>query len=115
MDWNELRQEWREQAPAARLLAVEEIRALDGSLWKQVRRRDLIETVAGIAVAGIFGVGALRGMLAGEWVAAAFGLLVAVWGASLPFQLKDTGSTAISGAAAPCRKVRQIQRWVPSK
>lgn len=88
MDWNELRQEWREHAPAARLLAVEEIRALDGSLWKQVRRRDLIETIAGIAVLGIFGTGALRAMLAGEWVAAAFGLLVAAWGASLPFQLK---------------------------
>ena len=46
MDWNQLRHDWQDAAPAAPMMAVDELRRRDRSLWTKVRRRDLLETVA---------------------------------------------------------------------
>ncbi|MBJ6979653.1 hypothetical protein [Luteimonas sp. MC1895] len=88
MDWDKMRNQWRDAAPAAPLMAVDELRALDASLWKKVRRRDMVETVAAVVVVIFFALTALGTMAEREWVQAGFALLIVAWAAWLPFQLR---------------------------
>ena len=50
MDWDKLKDAWGDTAADAPLMAVEELRTLDRAMWKKVRRRDLVETVAAVIV-----------------------------------------------------------------
>ena len=94
MDWDKLRTEWRGAVPAAALLEVDALRALDRSLWKKVRRRDLVETIAAVVVAVFFAVVAIGTLARGEWLQAASALLISSWGAWLPFRLRRSRKAA---------------------
>ena len=95
MDWDRMRTEWREATPAATLLTVEDIRQRDAALWKTVRRRDTLESIAGVFVAIFFAVMAIGAVAKGAWVQAGFALLVAAWGAELPFRLRRNRRQAL--------------------
>ncbi len=87
MDWDRIRTQWREATPSANLLSLHELRTRDGALWKTVRRRDLLETIAGVFVAIFFGAMTIVALSRGEWLQGGFALLVAGWGAELPFRM----------------------------
>ena len=97
MDWNQLRHDWQDAAPAAPMMAVDELRRRDRSLWTKVRRRDLLETVAAVAVVVWFGLMAIVALVEGAWLQAAFTLLVVAWGAVLPFGLRRSRRLARDG------------------
>ncbi|HEY4530327.1 MAG TPA: hypothetical protein VIG97_08365 [Luteimonas sp.] len=94
MDWNELRNQWRAGAPAAPLMAVDELRTRDASLWKKVRRRDLVETTAAVIVAVFFALSTLGTLVERAWLQAAFSLLITAWAVCLPFQLRRARRSA---------------------
>lgn len=94
MDWDKLRDAWRDAAPEAPLMAAEELRARDRSLWKKVRRRDLLETVAAVIVAVFFMLVAVGALVEGEWMQAASALLIAGWATWLPFKLRQARRAA---------------------
>lgn len=94
MDWDKLQDQWRASVPAVPLIAAEELRTLDRSLWRTVRRRDLVETVAAVVVGVFFALITLASLLEREWLQAAFALLVTAWGAALPFQLRRARQAA---------------------
>lgn len=94
MDWDKLRSEWREATPEASMMAAEELRARDRSLWKQVRRRDLVETVAAVIVVVFFSLVVIGALAEGEWLQVASALLIASWGAWLPFKLRQARRAA---------------------
>lgn len=111
MDWDKLRNEWRDEAPVAPLMAADELRALDRSLWKKVRMRDRVETLAAVVVAGFFALVALGTLVRGEWLQAASALLLVAWGAWLPFQLRRARrAAALDGHGASTLDFLRSQR-----
>lgn len=111
MDWDRIRTEWREATPAMQLLPAEELRDRDGALWKTVRRRDLIETIAGVFVAIFFGAMTIVALAKGAWSQAGFALLVAAWAAELPFRLHRNRRLALQpGHGLPLREFLVRQR-----
>lgn len=88
MDWDRLRQRWQHDAPTAPAISIDELRSLDRTIRKQVRQRDLLETVAAAVVAVFFGFTALGSAANGEWVASGFALLIAVWAVVVPLRLR---------------------------
>ncbi|MGY0651553.1 hypothetical protein ACW7GZ_06760 [Luteimonas sp. A537] len=88
MDWDKMRNAWRGDAPTVRLLPMEELRTRDQALWKKVRRRDLVETVAAVLVVIFFALITLAALVEGEWLQAGFALLITAWGVALPFRLR---------------------------
>ena len=94
MDWDKLRNQWRETAPAAPLMAVDELRALDASLWKKVRRRDMVETAAAVIGAVFFGLTTVGTLVEREWLQAGFALLITAWAVWLPFRLRRARRSA---------------------
>ena len=111
MDWDKLRNQWRETAPAAPLMAVDELRALDASLWKKVRRRDMVETIAAVVVAAFFGLTTLGTLVEREWLQAGFALLITAWAAWLPFRLRRARrSAAVDGHGASMLDYLRRQR-----
>ncbi|MGY0611924.1 hypothetical protein [Luteimonas sp. A501] len=88
MDWDKMRNAWRGDAPTVCLLPMEELRTRDQALWKKVRRRDLVETVAAVLVVIFFALITLAALVEGEWLQAGFALLITAWGVALPFRLR---------------------------
>ncbi len=88
MDWNRMREQWQHDAPAASAVSIEKLRSLDLTLQKQVRRRDLIETVAAVAMAVFFTFVALGLTANAEWVALGFALLLVTWAIAVPLRLR---------------------------
>lgn len=88
MDWDKLRHEWRREAPDLPMAAMDEVRTRDRRLWWKVRLRDRIETAVAVVVALFFGLVAVGDGARGDWVEAGFALLIAIWAAVLPFQLR---------------------------
>lgn len=88
MDWNDIRQRWREDVPPARLASIDELQRADARLATAVRRRDRIETVAAVVVALLFLVGCIVAAIQGLWIEMAFGLVVLAWAAWLPFAFR---------------------------
>lgn len=88
MDWDSMKQQWRQDAPVAAAVSIEELQSLDGTLRKRVRRRDLIETVAAVAVAIFFTLTALGMAAEGEWVAFGSSVLLVVWAVVVPLRLR---------------------------
>lgn len=95
MDWDTIRKEWRRALPDAPLLSMEELRKRDRSLWKTVRRRDLVETIAGGFVAVFFALVAIRALGSGAWMQGGFALLIAAWGVYLPFPMHRSQRLAL--------------------
>ena len=89
MDWDSMKQQWRQDAPVAAAVSIEELQSLDGTLRKRVRRRDLIETVAAVAVAIFFTLTALGMAAEGEWVALGFSVLLVLWAVAVPLRLRQ--------------------------
>lgn len=89
MDWDKMRQQWQEQtpAPAGDLVPVDVLQDRDRALWRKVRWRDLIETVAALVVAVFFALLALEAVVKGNWLAAGSALLIAAWAVFVPFHL----------------------------
>lgn len=85
MDWDDIRQRWREDVPDAPLTSIDELQRSDRKLERAVRRRDLIETAAAWLVAAIFSLGCVVAAVQGRWVLLFFGLIVAVWAMWVPF------------------------------
>lgn len=88
MDWNDIRQRWREDVPPARLASIDELQRADARLATAVRRRDRIETVAAVVVALLFLVGCIAAAIQGLWIEMVFGLVVLAWAAWLPFAFR---------------------------
>jgi len=88
MDWNDIRQRWREDVPLARLASIDELQRADARLATAVRRRDRIETVAAVLVALLFLVGCIVAAIQGLWIELVFGLVVLAWAAWLPFAFR---------------------------
>lgn len=111
MEWDRLRDQWRQQATDASLMAVEELRTRDATLWKKVRRRDLLETIAAVIVAVFFTFTVVGSLARGEWLQAAFAALLVAWAAWLPFQLRRArGQVAVDGHAASTLDYLRRQR-----
>ena len=111
MDWDKLRVAWRDDAPAARLAAVDELRTLDRALWTTVRRRDLLESIAAVVVAGFFVLTALGSFAEGAWLAGAFALLILAWSLTVPFHMRRARRLAAdTGHAAPLLDYLRRQR-----
>lgn len=111
MDWDTLRNQWREAAPAAPLMAVEELRARDASLWKKVRWRDLLETGAAVVVALFFCLATIGSLVEREWLQAGFSVLIIAWAVRLPFQLRQARRhTAVDGHGASMLEYLRRQR-----
>lgn len=90
MDWEMMRQQWRSEAPAAPAVPVDELEARDRKLQSQVRRRDLIETLAAVAVGIFFALVARDAAVEGNWVALAFAALLVGYAAYVPLKLRRT-------------------------
>lgn len=88
MDWDSMKQQWRQDAPAAPAVSIQELQSLDGTLRKRVRRRDLVETVAAVAVAIFFSLTALGMAAEGEWVAFGSSVLLVAWAVVVPLRLR---------------------------
>lgn len=88
MDWDSLRQQWRQDAPAASTSSIDELRSLDQALRKRVRRRDMGETAAAVVVAVFFAWSALDLAADAEWVALGFALLLVAWAVTVPLRLR---------------------------
>lgn len=88
MDWDSMKQQWRQDAPAAPAVSIQELQSLDGTLRKRVRRRDLVETVAAVAVAIFFTLTALGMAAEGEWVAFGSSVLLVAWAVVVPLRLR---------------------------
>lgn len=90
MDWDNIRQQWQTQPPAAPAAApsAERLRQESDRLQKRVRRRDLVETIAAVVVAVLFLLAAGSGFSRGNWVGASFALLLVAWAVIVPFQLR---------------------------
>src|SRR5690606_28986569 len=88
MDWNDIRQRWREDVPLARLASIDELQRADARLATAVRRRDRMETVAAVLVALLFLVGCIVAAIQGLWIELVFGLVVLAWAAWLPFAFR---------------------------
>ncbi|MEN1928644.1 hypothetical protein WCE37_06570 [Luteimonas sp. MJ250] len=88
MDWDKMRDAWRGDTPTVHLLPIDELQKRDQALWKKVRRRDLIETIAAVLVAVFFALITLAALIDGEWLQAGFALLITAWGVALPFRLR---------------------------
>lgn len=88
MDFDKLRDQWRQAPEHVSLMPADELSALDGALWKKVRRRDRWETIVAVILAVFFSLVALGAVVDGAWVLAASALLITAWSIALPFQLK---------------------------
>lgn len=111
MDWDKMRNQWRDAAPAAPLMAVDELRMLDASLWKKVRRRDLLETVAAVIVVAFLAFRMLESVLGREWLQTGFALLVFAWAVWMPFRLRRARhSMAVDGHGASMLDYLRRQR-----
>ncbi|MEN1941080.1 hypothetical protein WCE41_08170 [Luteimonas sp. MJ246] len=88
MDWDKMRNAWRSDTPTVHLLPMDELQKRGQTLWKKVRRRDLIETIAAVLVAVFFALITLAALVDGEWLQAGFALLITAWGVALPFRLR---------------------------
>ena len=95
MDWDRMRQEWRNERPAAPNVSVDELESRDNVLQKQVRWRDLLETAAAVVVAVFFGFTALGLAANGEWVAFGSAVLLVAWAVFVPVRM------------------RRARRWMP--
>ncbi|MFZ7096951.1 hypothetical protein ACOPJQ_00030 [Luteimonas dalianensis] len=89
MDWDSMKQRWQDDAAAAPDVRIEALRSLDEKMRRRVRRRDLIETVAAVAVVIFFTLAALGMATKGEWAAVGFSVLLVVWGALIPLRLRQ--------------------------
>lgn len=88
MDWNEIRRQWQHDAPATTAVPVDKLQSLDRAIQKQVRRRDLIETLAAAVVAIFFTFVALGLAADAEWTALAFTVLLVMWALAVPLRLR---------------------------
>lgn len=95
MDWKKLGQQWRSEGPSAPAVPLDELKARDEALRKQVRRRDMLETLAAVAVGIFFALAAVVLVIGGNWVAAAFSALLVAYAAFVPV------------------KLRRARRWLP--
>lgn len=89
MDWDNMKQRWRHDAPAAPAASIDELQALDQAIRRRVRRRDLVETVAAVAVAVFFTLAAVGMASEGQWVAFGFSVLLVVWAVAVPLRLRQ--------------------------
>src|SRR5690606_9208632 len=88
MDWDDIRNRWREDAPQAPLVSLDVLQRADDSLVRAVRKRDRIETVVAVVVVVFFLVGALGAAAQGLWLELFFRLVVVAWAAWLPFAFR---------------------------
>lgn len=88
MDWDSMKQRWQHDAPAVPAASIDELQALDQAIRRRVRRRDLVETVAAVAVAVFFTLTALGMASRGEWAAVGFSVLLVAWAAVVPLRLR---------------------------
>lgn len=88
MDWDDIRQRWREDVPDAPLTPIGALQQSDRKLAKAVRRRDLFETAAAWLVAAIFAVWCVVAAVQGRWLLLFFGLVVTLWAVWVPFVLR---------------------------
>ena len=88
MDWDSMKQRWQHDAPAVPAASIDELQALDQAIRRRVRRRDLLETVAAVAVAVFFTLTALGMASRGEWAAVGFSVLLVAWAAVVPLRLR---------------------------
>lgn len=88
MDWENMKQQWRQADEAMPAVSLEQLRRQEEAICKQLRRRDRLETAAAIFVAVCFGVAALVLLAGAKWLAAGFALLLVVWAALVPLRLR---------------------------
>ena len=88
MDWDDIRNRWREDAPQAPLVSLDVLQRADDSLVRAVRKRDRIETVVAVVVVVFFLVGAVGAAAQGLWLELFFRLVVVAWAAWLPFAFR---------------------------
>ena len=95
MDWEMMRQQWRSEGPAVPRVPVDELEARDEKLHRQVKRRDLLETVAAVLGGIFFTFVALGSAAEGNWAAVAFSVLLVAYALFVPL------------------KLRRARRWLP--
>lgn len=127
MDWNSMRQRWLQDAPVATGVSIDELRAQDRKIRRQVRRRDLLETWAAVLVAVFFALAVVGLASRGQWVGSGFALLLMAWAALVPLRLRrarrqvpaeapqlslvDNLSRQRDAALAQARMLEQVWLW----
>ncbi len=88
MDWNRIRTQWQATAAdAAPEDVLRQVQARDAALRRQLKRRDLLETVVAIAIAPFFAGVAWWAADRGAWLPAFFAVAIVAWVLFVPLHL----------------------------
>lgn len=89
MDWNRMRQRWRQEDLPVPEVSIDELRTRESALRRHVRFRDLLETGAAVLVAVLFVLAAVGLGSRGQWLAAGFAVLLVAWAVVVPLRLRS--------------------------
>ncbi|TKS54536.1 hypothetical protein E4582_07050 [Luteimonas yindakuii] len=88
MDWDRIRNEWRQQPAEQGAIAIDALRHRDEALARQVRSRDRIETVAAVVVGLAFTAIGVVAVRVGAWLEVMFAAWLVAWAISVPVWLR---------------------------